>query len=129
MGSGFGPFAAGFVGLGHGVMLAFRGAFEELGHEGGYAVGLDHGVGDDLDGGGLQAIAFGGDGDGAGGEGGADGDAVDAELCVEVEVVGGVELAGVVAAAPDAGAGTGEVDAGVVGGARAGLWRRLLRHR
>ena len=47
----------------------------------------------------------------------ADVDAVDAQLGVEVEVVGGVELAAVVAAAPDGGAGAGEVDAGVVGGA------------
>jgi len=47
----------------------------------------------------------------------ADGDAVDAALGVEVRVVGGFELAAVVTAAPDGGAGAGEVDARVVGGA------------
>ena len=52
---------------------------------------------------------------------GADGDAIDAAFGVEVEVVGGVDLAAVVAAAPDGGAGAGEVDAGVVGGAAVAL--------
>src|SRR5208283_2141120 len=103
--------------------LVFRGGLGVLGHGGGDAVGEGDASGSEDDLRGFEAVAGGGDGDGAGrgiggaNEGGADGDAVDAALGVEVRVVGGVELAAVVAAAPDGGAGAGEVDARVVGGA------------
>ena len=91
------------------------------GVEFGQAIGHGDGFGFNVHGCRFQAVAFGGDGDRAGGKGGADGDAVDAALGVEVEVVGGVGFAGVVAAAPVGGAGAGEIDAGVVGGAAPAL--------
>ena len=87
----------------------------------GEAVGCFDCDGCDFDLGGLEAGACGRDSDGAGRSRGADGDAIDAALGLEVEVVGGVELAAVVAAAPDGGAGACEVDTSVVGGAALAL--------
>ena len=83
--------------MGHRMGLNFGGGFYAEGHEGGDAVGDCDFLRGELHLRGFEAVAFGGDGDGAGGEGGADGDAVDAEFGGEVKVVGGVGDTAVVA--------------------------------
>ena len=66
--------------------LRFGGAFQVLGFDGGDAVGDGDLAGGDGELRGFEAVAFGRDGDGAGGEGGAHRDAVDAEFGGEVEL-------------------------------------------
>ena len=63
----------------------------------------------------MQAGTAGSDSDRSGRPGGAYRNAVDAQFSIEIEIIGRINLAAVVAAAPDACSGSGELNLSVVG--------------
>src|ERR1035441_151739 len=71
-------------------------------------------LGDDADLTGPQARTIGRDCNCASRTGGTDGYAVDAAFGIQVEVVCGIDLAAIVAAAPDARSRDGEIHSGVI---------------
>src|ERR1019366_8871097 len=93
----------------------FRRPPQLLRHKGRQTVDYLNRLGDEPDLSGLQTSTAGRYCDRAGRKSGTDGNTIDPACGIQVEIVGRIDLAAIVAAAPDPGSGDREIDSAVVG--------------